>query len=175
MNQLTQAFASIFSAKRKRFLAASVFSLGLPFQVFAQSPMVYQAIIDTADGTRFVETIQGFSVGLAGEEPSAALLLPAVSAARETARPVHKASRAGETLPVIIIEGSEDGAKPLLRIELKDVMITSYSLGGSADDTGPVEEFTLVYGEVQVTYHETETYAYDCRAEICMDYGHAGF
>ena len=174
MHQSKQTFESKFSAKSKLFLVAILLCLGLPLQALAQSPMVYQVVIDTADGTRIVEPIEGFSVGLEGEEPRAALLLPAVQSAREAARRMGKASSTGEMLPVVIIEGGEEGAKPYLTIKLENVFVSSYSLGGSSGDTVPTEQLSLNYERIKVEYDRAETVTYDCM-DICVNYSHKGF
>ena len=43
--------------------------------------------------------------------------------------------------------------KVFLKIELKNVIVTSYSISGDADDR-PTEEFSLNYEEIKVTYSE---------------------
>ena len=45
------------------------------------------------------------------------------------------------------------GGKPYLNYELKNVMVTSYSLSGSPDDI-PTETFSLNYEKIKVTYTE---------------------
>jgi len=67
---------------------------------------------------------------------------------------LQEASTSGKMFPKVVIEYEEsgDGRTTYLKYELKNVMITSYSMGGGAAGDVPMEEFSLNYKEIKVTY-----------------------
>lgn len=53
----------------------------------------------------------------------------------------------------LIASGATGQREPYLIIEMKDVIITSYAIGGSSSDDGPPrEEVTMTYSEITWTY-----------------------
>lgn len=61
----------------------------------------------------------------------------------------------GKVFPSVSFELASAGSV-YLKYELKNVMITSYSISGSASDV-PVEEFSFNYEEIKVTYTEQDS------------------
>ena len=67
----------------------------------------------------------------------------------------------GKVFPKVEIHVSEyytdAGRVTYYKYELTNVMVTSYSVGGSGDDeVVPMEEFSLNFEEIKVTYTETD-------------------
>lgn len=80
----------------------------------------------------------------------------------------------GEVVPVLIIEFTKRGPQgevPYLRYELKNVLVSSYSVSGSSEgsaqlgdipgtptaaDTVPIENMILNFEEIKVTYREID-------------------
>lgn len=67
----------------------------------------------------------------------------------------------GETIPTLTIEftrATAAGDEPYLKYELKDVLISSYSISTGGGDSGgaqaPTETLSLNYEEIKVTYTE---------------------
>ena len=68
----------------------------------------------------------------------------------------------GKVFPSILVHFTRDtdeGRVTYYRSELKNVMVTSYSVNIQVDDAGndvPVEQFSLNFEEIKVTYTETD-------------------
>jgi type VI secretion system secreted protein Hcp len=67
----------------------------------------------------------------------------------------------GEVIPTLTIEFTRStaaGDEPYLKYELKDVLISSYSIspGGGGEGEVPTETLSLNYGEIKVTYTERD-------------------
>ena len=68
----------------------------------------------------------------------------------------------GKVFPSILVNFTRDtdeGRVTYYRYELKNVMVTSYSVNIQVDDAGndvPVEQFSLNFEEIKVTYTETD-------------------
>jgi type VI secretion system secreted protein Hcp len=69
----------------------------------------------------------------------------------------------GEVIPILTIEFTRStaaGDEPYLKYELKDVLISSYSIapggGGSGEGEAPTETLSLNYEEIKVTYTERD-------------------
>ncbi len=69
----------------------------------------------------------------------------------------------GETIPTLTIEltrSTEAGDQPYLKYELKDVLISSYSIapggGGSGQGEAPTETLSLNYEEIKVVYTQLD-------------------
>jgi len=69
----------------------------------------------------------------------------------------------GEVIPILTIEFTRStaaGDEPYLKYELKDVLISSYSIapggGGSGEGEAPSESLSLNYEEIKVTYTERD-------------------
>lgn len=50
---------------------------------------------------------------------------------------------------------SDDSRQTYLKVELKDVMVTSYSISGGNQEK-PIESFSLNFGEIKTTYTELD-------------------
>lgn len=69
----------------------------------------------------------------------------------------------GEIIPILTIEFTRStaaGDEPYLKYELKDVLISSYSIspggGGTGEGEAPSESLSLNYEEIKVTYTERD-------------------
>ncbi|MCG7955541.1 MAG: type VI secretion system tube protein Hcp [Candidatus Thiodiazotropha endolucinida] len=139
-------------------------ALLLPLSAQAQNGSI-DITIEYADGTIQHSSIEGFSIGLEGEEPKAALLLPAVQAAREAARRMEKSVSKGELIPNILIQTNNE--KTYYKWKLTNVMIKSYSMhGSSSDNPVPTETLTLNYERVEYSFNGMSD-AFDCTSNSC--------
>jgi hypothetical protein len=148
--------------KAYSFFLLILISLIFPHSVMAQSADI-DVTIAFADGTVERSTIEGFSLGLEGEEPQAALLLPAVQAAREAARRSKANISKEELIPTILIESSTE--ESYYKWKLTNVMIKSYSIHGSSN-TIPIETLKLSYERVEYSFNGVAK-SYDCTSKIC--------
>lgn len=71
------------------------------------------------------------------------LLLPAVQKVREAAR--------NGKIPQLVLTDKKD-SRGYYRYELKNVLVSSYSVSGAAGDALPAEQFSLNFEEIKVTY-----------------------
>ena len=55
----------------------------------------------------------------------------------------------------VTVSTTDSGREPYLKYELKNVMVTSYSVGGGDQDK-PSEQFSLNFEEIKVTYTEMD-------------------
>ncbi|MCG7930168.1 MAG: type VI secretion system tube protein Hcp [Candidatus Thiodiazotropha lotti] len=139
-------------------------ALVLPLSAKAQNGLI-ELTIEYADGTIQRSLIDGFSVGLEGEEPKAALLLPAVQAAREAARRMENSVSKSELIPNILIQTNSE--KTYYKWKLTNVMIKSYSMHGSnSDNSVPIETLTLSYERVEFSFNGMSN-AFDCTSNSC--------
>ena len=137
-----------------------------PLSVLAAPGDFFLTLVND-DGSATRTIINGFKLGLEGEEPNMALLLPAVQAAREAARQMEDQIVKNEPISGMIIQSNTPGS--YYRYELKNVFVTSYSTSGdsSGGETVPVEQFSLNYEEIKVTYNSVIR-QYDCTSGICF-------
>jgi type VI secretion system secreted protein Hcp len=69
---------------------------------------------------------------------------------------IAEAIAMGMVYPSVEFEITDSSRAAYLKYELKNVMVTSYSISGSANDV-PVEEISLNYEEIKVTYTENDS------------------
>lgn len=150
---------------KKLIQASALCLLALPFTSFAGNKD-YLLTIEAADGSVHTANISSFSVGLEGEPPTAALLLPAVQSVSSAARRVHNSAAEGEVFTSMSIESNSRNV--YFRWDMTKVRVTSYSMNGSAvDDSPPAINVSFNYTKVETTYNE-QTTSYDCSSGICQ-------
>ncbi|MBW9258876.1 MAG: type VI secretion system tube protein Hcp [Candidatus Thiodiazotropha sp. (ex. Lucinisca nassula)] len=145
------------------FINLIYIALLLPLSAQAQNGSI-DIIIEYADGSIQHSSIEGFSIGLEGEEPKAALLLPAVQAAREAARRMEKSVSKGELIPNILIQTNSE--KTYYKWKLTNVMIKSYSIHSSSSNPVPTETLTLNYERVEYSFNGMSN-VFDCTSNRC--------
>lgn len=70
---------------------------------------------------------------------------------------LSKAATAGKLLPMVIVEvpGTSAASQPYMRYEMKDVMISGYSMSGQGHgDPLPTEQVTFTYNKIELKYAE---------------------
>ena len=98
-------------------------------------------------------------------EAGSGRVTPPVAVTFDCAKEIDKSSpllveamTKGTTIPTLIIHFTRptgEGDETYLKYELKNVLISSYSMNGSAaGDQRPMESFSLNYEEIKVTYTE---------------------
>ncbi|MCB1875563.1 MAG: hypothetical protein KDH88_06260 [Chromatiales bacterium] len=141
--------------------------LGVSAPSAVQAAGSYKATVQYPDGTRATLPVDEFRIAVDGEEPTAALILPAIQAAREAARRMQSSKQKGAVLPLVTIEGSDSSGVPIAVIDLTDVIISSYSLRGVPGESMPLLDFSLGYTKVTARYDQFDTFTYDCREGAC--------
>ncbi|MES9850456.1 MAG: type VI secretion system tube protein Hcp [Candidatus Thiodiazotropha sp. L084R] len=147
------------------FFSIVLLSILSPLTASVQAGELFLTI-EFEDGSIQRTTIEGFKLGLEGDEPKTALLLPAVQAAREAARRMEEAVTKNDKIPTVIIQTTADHI--LHQWRLKNAMVTSYSMNASTEGNSiPVESFSLNYEKVEVSYNG-ESKHYDCSSKTCI-------
>ncbi|MES9862013.1 MAG: type VI secretion system tube protein Hcp [Candidatus Thiodiazotropha sp. LLP2] len=148
------------------FFSIVLLSILIPLTASVQAGELLLTI-EFEDGSIQRATIEGFKLGLEGDEPKTALLLPAVQAAREAARRMEDAVTKNEKIPTIILQTTAENT--LYQWRLQNAMVKSYSMHGSssAGNSVPVESFSLNYEKVEVSYNG-ESKHYDCSSRTCI-------
>lgn len=55
---------------------------------------------------------------------------------------------------VLTVRGSGEGKEEYLKVTFSDVVVTSFQVSGSSSDARPVEEVSLVFGQIRMEYRQ---------------------